>query len=182
MSSTTAPAAPGTAHEAATRAAERASPQATDARLPDIDMLERETILAAIREVFSTGVQLDAEAAIRATARALGYARTGARIHEHLKNNLRVAVQRGILRKEQGAYRIACRTIHDYSQDERVAALLSAMPRGWTERAEAIRAAARHLGFRRTGSVIQDAFKSAINGAIRRKLVEADRDLIRKIN
>ncbi len=152
----------------------------TNFRLPDIETLERETILASIREVFSTGAQLDAEAAIRAVARALGYARTGPRIYDNLKNNLRVAVQRGIIRNEQGEYRIACRTINDYSQDERVAALLSAMPRGWTERPVAIRAAARHLGFRRTGSAIQDAFKSAINGALRRKLLEADNNLIRK--
>lgn len=153
----------------------------TRAALPDIDTLERETILAAIREVFGNGAQRDAEAAIRATARTLGYARTGPRIYDTLRNNLRVAVQRGILRNEQGTYRIACRTINDYSQDERVAALLSAMPRGWTERGDAIRAAARHLGFRRTGSAIQDAFKSAINGALRRKLLEANKNLIRKI-
>ncbi len=56
------------------------------------------------------------------------------------------------------------------------------MPRGWTERPAAIRAAARHLGFRRTGAQIQDAFKAAINGALRRKLLEADRDLIRRLN
>lgn len=46
---------------------------------------------------------------------------------------------------------------------------------------EAIRAAARHLGFKRTGSLIRDAFKSAINGAIRRGLLEYDGQLIRKM-
>ena len=45
---------------------------------------------------------------------------------------------------------------------------------------EAIRAAARHLGFKRTGSLIRDAFKSAINGAIRRGLLEYGGEMIRK--
>ncbi len=173
------PGTPDESHELAVAEAESATP---NLRLPDIETLDRETILAAIREVFSTSAQLDAEAAIPAVTRALGYARTGSRIYDNLKNNLRVAVQRGILRNEQGAYRIACRTINDYSQDERIAALLSALPRAWTPRPEAIRAAARHLGFRRTGAQIQDAFKSAINGALRRKLLEADKDRIRKMS
>ena len=38
----------------------------------------------------------------------------------------------------------------------------------------AVRAAARHLGFRRVGRNIQAAFKSAINAAIRRGLLERD--------
>ncbi len=58
--------------------------------------------------------------------------------------------------------------------------MLTAMGYAWQERDEAIRAAARHIGFTRTGSAIQRAFKSAINGAIRRGLLEADKKLIRK--
>jgi hypothetical protein len=50
----------------------------------------------------------------------------------------------------------------------------------WWKREEAMVAAARHLGFRRTGSQINRAFKSAINGAIRRGLLEANSRLIRK--
>jgi hypothetical protein len=50
----------------------------------------------------------------------------------------------------------------------------------WWERKDAIKAAARHLGFRRTGRVIRDAFKSAINGAIRRQLLEYDGQLVRR--
>ncbi len=50
------------------------------------------------------------------------------------------------------------------------------------ERDEAIRVAARRLGFARTGSRIRKAFKSAINGAIRRGLLEYDGILIRKLN
>lgn len=147
---------------------------------PDIDVYDRETLLGVIREVFAGGARMDAGEAIRAIARRLGYARAGARIHERLKNTLRVAVTRGILLNGQGEYRLDRGGIGDYTQDECVAALMAAMPRGWTEREDAIRAAARHLGFRRTGSAIHDAFKSAINGAIRRGLLEYDRGKVRK--
>jgi len=60
-------------------------------------------------------------------------------------------------------------------------ALLNAMGRAWIDREDAIREAARHLGFRRTGRQIRDAFKSAINGAIRRGRMEYDGDLIKKV-
>jgi hypothetical protein len=52
--------------------------------------------------------------------------------------------------------------------------LLGAIGTTWWDQEDAIRAAARHLGFRRTGSAIQEAFKSAINGAIRQGLIERD--------
>ena len=45
---------------------------------------------------------------------------------------------------------------------------------GWSDREEAIVAAACHLGFRRTGANIRAAFKSAINAALRRGLIEAN--------
>jgi hypothetical protein len=49
-----------------------------------------------------------------------------------------------------------------------------------TEREDAIRAATRWLGFQRVGRAIQDAFKSAINGAIRRGRLEKQGSQIRK--
>ncbi|MFN8001929.1 MAG: hypothetical protein U0X75_13035 [Acidobacteriota bacterium] len=98
-----------------------------------------------------------------------------------MKTTLRVAVQRGILINETGEYRLDARSIADYSQDECVAALLASLARGWTEREDAIRAATRYLGFRRTGPALHTAFKSAINGAIRRGLLEYDKELIRKL-
>lgn len=52
--------------------------------------------------------------------------------------------------------------------------LVAAMGSAWQTRDEAIVAAARHLGFRRTGRNIKAAFKSAINAAVRRKLIERD--------
>lgn len=48
-------------------------------------------------------------------------------------------------------------------------------------REDAIRAAARWLGFQRTGRAIQEAFKSVINGAIRRGRLEYEGSRIRKL-
>lgn len=147
---------------------------------PDIDEFDRETLLATLREVFTPGLRYDAETAIRTTAHTLGYGRTGARIHDRLKNTLRVAVQRGILVNEAGEYRLDCRTIHDYPRDLFQQSFLAAMGRAWIERDEAIKLATRHLGFRRTGPAIQQAFRAVITLALRRGYLEADRDLIRK--
>ncbi len=55
------------------------------------------------------------------------------------------------------------------------------MGRKWWAREDAIRAAARRLGYARAGRRIVQAFKSAINGAIRRGLLEYDGQLIRRI-
>ena len=93
---------------------------------------------------------------------------------------LPIATKRRIIRKTGAAWTLDCRSINDYGRDDLIQALLNAMGRPWVEREDAIRAAARHLGFRRTGRQIRDAFKSAINGAIRRGLLESDGKLIRR--
>jgi hypothetical protein len=74
------------------------------------------------------------------------------------------------------------RKISDYSGDELISALLKGMGKKWWIRDDAIRVAAHRLGFRRTGSQIREAFRSAITGAIRRGLLEYDGDYIRHLN
>lgn len=148
---------------------------------PAIADIDRNTLIAALREVFSSGEELDREAAIRETARALGFSRTGPRIAEAIDSALLSAVRRGILQNSRGLISLASRDIGDHSRDELYAALLGSMPRGWVERDDAIRAAARYLGFRRTGRAIRDAFKSVINGAIRRGLLEYEGGNIRRV-
>jgi hypothetical protein len=113
-------------------------------------------------------------------ARKLGFARTGPRIAEAIELALVAAVKRGVIKNERGWLSLDCRQIGDYPRDLLIDTLLSAMGRGWTEREEAVRTAARHLGFRRTGSAIRDAFKSVITGAIRRELLERKETAIRK--
>jgi len=146
----------------------------SDAFAVPIDQTEREDVLATIRELFSAGGPRGREDAIRDVAHALGYGRVGSRIHKVVGIDLQTAVRRGILENVGGRYSLLCRTIGDYTLDHLVEMLTAAMGPEWQRRDQATTAAARHLGFRRTGQRIQAAFKSAINAAIRRGLVECD--------
>jgi hypothetical protein len=145
-----------------------------------IDEINRDEIMAAIRDVFKTGESLDPDTAITDIARVLGFRRTGARIHEELRSALRTAIRRHIIHRDKGVISLECATIDDYNRDELIGTLLAAMGTTWWDREDAIRAAAHRLGFRRTGSKIRKAFKSAINGAIRRGLLEYDDHIIRR--
>lgn len=127
--------------------------------------------------MFSSGPR-DRETAIRDIAAALGYRRTGSRIAEILGNDLQTAVRRGILDRSRGEYSLLCRDISAYSRDHLVSMLLAAMGAAWQTRADATTAAARYLGYRRTGRKIAAAFKSAINAALRRGFLERDGSLL----
>lgn len=58
--------------------------------------------------------------------------------------------------------------------------VLSVVGRTWTTRDEAIAAAARHLGFERTGKKIKTAFKSALTGLLRQGDLEHNGNRIRR--
>lgn len=143
--------------------------------------LEHETILFAIRQVFAANGALDATEAVRTVARALDFAHTGLRISKVIRAHLTLAVRRRILTSERGVYALASRDIGGYSHDELIAALFGAMGRGWTEQADAIRAATRWLGFQRTGDAIKAAFKAAITVARRRGWLERQGSQIKKV-
>jgi hypothetical protein len=145
-----------------------------------INEIDRDEIMAAIRDVFRSGEALNPETAISAIARVLGFRRTGNRITEELRSSLRTAIRRHIINREKGIITIACSAIDDYTRDELIETLLAGFGNTWWDREDAIRAAARRLGFRRTGSRITKAFKSAINGAIRRGLLESAEKKIRR--
>ncbi len=130
--------------------------------------------MATIRDVFSSGGPRGRDQALRDVAEALGYQRTGSRIRAALDREIQTAVRRGILDNRGGQLSLLCRTIDQYTRDHLVAMLLAAMGGTWWARDEAIVAAARHLGFRRTGQNLHAAFRSAINAAIRRGLLERD--------
>ena len=138
--------------------------------------------MAVIREVFSAGQGRARDDAIREIAQALGYERVGARIADVLDGDIRTAVRRGILENTNGELQLLCRGIGDYTRDHLVNMLMSEIGGGWWDRDELIRSTAHHLGFRRTGSEIRKALRSAINGAIRRGLLEYDGDRVRKLN
>jgi hypothetical protein len=146
---------------------------ADEAPVP-IDQIDRTEVLQVIRQVFSEGPPRERDAAIRDVARALGYRRTGARIHEILHTDLMTAVRRCILENDHGTLRLCARSITDYDRDFLKQQFLAAIGRTWIERETAIRDFCRWLGFARTGPVIEDTARSLINGLLREGRLEAD--------
>lgn len=138
--------------------------------------------MAKIREVFSSGGLRTRDEAIHEVSSALGYVRLGVRIRECLDAYIRTAVRRGIVDPTPGGLRLLCRSITEYERDFLVEQLLAGMGTTWWTREDLIYGTARWLGFRRTGRLVRDALKSAINGAIRRGLLERDGpDRIRRV-
>lgn len=144
----------------------------------------REESIAIIRDVFEIPANssgLDRETAIHQIAQAMGLERVGPHIREVIEGDLISALRRRVICNDRNILRLDCRSIHDYSRDELKKHLLSAMGITWWDQDEAIRVTARYLGFRRTGSAIQEAFKSAINGAIRQARLEREGGRIRAL-
>ncbi len=146
-----------------------------------IDATERDEVMSAIREVFSSGGVRDRRQAITEISAALGYGRTGSRIAHALDTDLRAAVRRGILDNSGEGLALLCRSITDYSRDFLIEQLQAGMGTRWFEREDLIEQTARWLGFRRTGPVIRATLKSVINGAIRRSLLESDGPRVRRV-
>jgi hypothetical protein len=159
----------------------RPTPQKRAISSPTLDDFDRDELVAAVREVFSQNSGLERDSAIREVAHALGFGRTGSKIVKTIDSALIAAAKRGVIQNNRGYLSLLTRNIGDYSRDDLIGTLLSVMRVVWWEREDAIRAATRHLGFRRAGSLIQDAFRSAINGAIRRGLIERDGQTIRRL-
>jgi hypothetical protein len=93
----------------------------------DIADLERYELMAAFREVFSAQRELDRESTIHEVARALGFNRTGWRIHARIRYMFPIAIKRRIIFKTDDGFAIDCRSISDYHRDELIQALLDAM-------------------------------------------------------
>jgi hypothetical protein len=122
--------------------------------------LEREE---AIREIFK-----------RLRQEGLAARRLGSHIRETIESSFLAAVRRCVIYRNRSTYRQDCRSIAHYSRDHLIKYLLAAIGHTWHTRDEATTAAARYLGFRRTGRNIQAAFRSAINAGIRRNLLDRD--------
>lgn len=145
-----------------------------------IDQTSREERMAAIRRTFSRISGIGREAAIKELAAELGYNRVGPKIYSVLDSDIKAAVRRGIIDRENGLYSLDCRSISDYTRDMLKDAFLSVLGRTWKEQADAIRETAAYLGFTRTGRNIRDSLKSAINGLIRQGLIERSGNSLRK--
>jgi hypothetical protein len=156
----------------------KTEPEDDDRGLP-INDLTSEDVLPIIREVVSGAEPVNREEAIRTIAQRLGAERVGSRIREVIESALNAASRRSIIYSNQGGLLPDCRTIDDYTRDDLKNVLRAVIGRTWTEEDDAIRAGARYLGFRRTGSQIERAFRSAINGGIRQGVLERDGRVLR---
>ena len=136
--------------------------------------------MIVVRGTFADGAPRDREPAIRELAGALGFERVGQRIRDEASSLLRTAVRRGILKNDDGQYSLLAKGGADYTREHLIDALRSSINGIWSDRDEAIRATAHHLGFRRASPTFQTAMRSAINGAIRRGLLESNGPEIRK--
>lgn len=113
---------------------------------------------------------------IRLVAAELGYERTSKQVAKAIDNALRAASRRRIVFTEAGRVYADCQHIGQYDREDLKKTLLSVIGRTWTDRNEATTAAARHLGFERTGKNIKAAFKSALTGLLRQGKLEKDDD------
>jgi superfamily II DNA or RNA helicase len=146
---------------------------------PPIGDTDRDERMPTIRRVFGDGQGRDRETAIRDLARALGYRRVGPNIREILEGDLLAAVRRRIVWNDGGTLRMDCRGIDEYDRELLKQAVLSVVGRAWQEREDTIRAAARRLGFARTGERVEKAFNSTVRGLLRTGRLESDGQWIR---
>lgn len=144
-----------------------------------VEDLSIEDILPVIREVINSSEAVNREDAIREIARRLGAERTGSRMRASIESALNAASRRSIIYSDSSGLRPLCRTIEQYKRDDLKNVLRSVIGRTWTDEEDAIRAGARYLGFRRTGSLIDKAFRSAINGGLKQGVLERSGRMLR---
>jgi hypothetical protein len=141
-----------------------------------------EAAVISFRHVLTSaeGKQLSKDELIRHVSKELGYIRVGRVTDKYLRGRLIAAARRRILYTERGICYLDCNSIQDYPRDLLKTLFLTAMGSVWWDGSEAYEVASRYLGYSRTGSAIRASFDSIVNGLIRQKLLERDREFIRK--
>ena len=143
--------------------------------------VDSEDWILGLRDVFSGGDTHDRDEIIVELARHFGFKRTGSKIRDEIDKLLRSAVRRGILVSHGKGIALAASKITDYERDFLKDQFVASMPsRGWIERTESIRGFARWMGYRRTGSIIEETTRSVIVGLIRKSRIESDGSRIRR--
>jgi hypothetical protein len=143
--------------------------------------LDRADMMAHIRQLFTDGEGRDRATAIAELSEKVGHETLSSLSSAGLDGAIRIAVRRGVLENVDGLLRLAARSIDQYERNFlKQQFMASLVGKAWINRDEAIRAFARWLGFRRTGSAIDDVARSVINGLIREGRLESDGTLVRK--
>jgi len=139
--------------------------------------------MCLVREWFEKNGPSDREEAAKGLIYSLGYGRAGSRLMEQADNVLRTAVRRGVLRNDGGTLSLLERSIEGYDREFLKTQFLAAVGQTWISRDKAIMDFARWLGFKRTGSVIEETARSLINGLLREGRLESDAsDEIRRMS
>jgi AIPR protein len=130
--------------------------------------LDHEELICLVRSLFNEDAEYERDTAISKLASQMGVDRANSPIRAEIDSALRTGVRRGILESSGDVLRLSARSIGDYSRDHLKAQFLASLPGSqWIERDKAIRAFARWMGFRRTGSAINESARSLINGLLR---------------
>jgi hypothetical protein len=138
--------------------------------------------MGALRDLLGSAPEhsLDRETCLRTLARSLGFLRLGPRLRETLEGHLLAAARRNIATSHTGSVSLATEAITDYDQAILEAQLLAAIGSSWTNKDEAIRDAARRLGFLRTGRRIREAFEAVIRSLASAGRIQAEGLSIRR--
>ncbi len=163
-------------------------PPTPEGSAPNIDELDKNELMARIREVLHEHGPCDRETAIKQTAYSLGYQRAGRVIAEEINNAIRTAMRRYVLVKVNGEIRANGASLSDMEAEDRefmkkqFLAAISEGGRVWMGRDEAAVRLARWFGFRNTGPRIKETAKSLINGLLRDGRLESEDGCVRRIS
>lgn len=149
----------------------------------DLDEFDRSDIMIAFRATTREEGALPQNDFLRCVARRLGFERLGKKIGQALKGHLRAAIRREIVQRDEATRDISpgIREIGDYDGNVLVKTVLAVVRPGTvSDRESAIRNAANYLGYRNITETIRNELRKAISRGIRRGLLTADGDELRR--
>ena len=147
-----------------------------------IDDFGTDEVMAAFRQACRGRSEMERDELLKRASERLGFQRLGPAIREVLRGHLRAAIRRKIVVSNGSTVQAETVTIDDYHHDELIGSLQSVMRKGAVySRQEVTENLARHLGFIRVTDAVREAVKSAINGAIRREVIEYEENEIWRV-
>lgn len=154
-----------------------------EASVTDLDDFDRSDIMIAFRATTREEGTLPQNDFLRCVARRLGFERLGKKIGQALKGHLRAAIRREIVQRDEATRDISpgIREIGDYDGNVLVKTVLAIVQPGTvSDRESVIRDAANYLGYRNITQAVRKELKNAISRGIRRGLLVADDDELRR--
>ena len=142
---------------------------------PSIANVPSAQILCAIRSLVSAAsIPITLDALVQGVRRKLGFSRMGPRIHAVITAQIKIAEDRHLISRSGALVWPGYGSIFEYKITLLQECVMSVASRRPVDREAIIVAAARALGFGRTGGRIEERLKSAISGLIRRGHLEGD--------